>query len=93
MDPGQKFREGKGFYDVIVGAAFQANHFIGQFSQGGQEDHRSEISFGPDFFEKGNSVHARHHSVQEDQIVGILPDPGKSIFAVAADVYLESFFF
>ena len=64
---GHQLAHAEGFDHIIVGAQIQAQHGIGLFLTGGDDDDRG-LTFKPVLTDKLITVHVGHHDVQQDQI-------------------------
>ena len=68
--PGQNFFDLKGFGDVIYRPGLEAAHFIREFVQGADEDHRDGPGIWVFFQLLADlvAVHARHADIEQDQV-------------------------
>ena len=67
FDSGYQFFGIKGFDHIIIGAKFQSQHFIEDFSFGREHDN-GDVGFITDFPADLISVDARKHQIQKDQV-------------------------
>ena len=80
--PGDELPHGKGLCDIVIGADLQAQHLVGFFLPGGEDDDRHIAALAPQGFADIKAVHFRQHHIQQDQVRVGGNSLGKAAFAV-----------
>ena len=68
LDPGEQFREGKRFDQVVVTAVLESLDPVLDRIAGAEHDHRQGGARGAQFLDHGEAVHLRQHDVDDRQV-------------------------
>ncbi|MNF72864.1 hypothetical protein D3C84_548510 [compost metagenome] len=82
---GQQFAGVEGFGQVIVGAEFEADHPITEFTHGGEHDHRDRVADAQLLAQDQPAVAGQHH-VENDQVWRLALDGRPQRRAVGGDL-------
>ena len=66
-EAGEEFATGEGFWEVIIGAQFEADDTVGFFASCGEHED-GDIACVADAFKDFEAVHSREHEVEEDGV-------------------------
>ena len=83
----------KGFCYVVIGAEFQAHHFLGFLRLCRQHQYRRASSISPQLPADFEAVFSRKHYVEHNQIELRLRCPARGIEAIAGDLNFVAFQF
>lgn len=87
VNPHAQFFQGKGFGQIIVAAALKARHLVPDFPFCGQQQHRRCVSFRPERAQHRQSVHARHHNIQDQDVIATHSCRFQRVCAVSGPVH------
>ena len=70
--------------DIILRAAAQALHLVGDRAERCQKDHRRVAARRADGIQYGKAVESRQHDVEQDEVIRALGNARRSLHAVCA---------
>jgi len=68
LGAGEEFAEGEGFWDEVIGTAFEAADAFLDGAFGAEDDDGDGVSFGAETFDEGEAVGPREHEVDYGEV-------------------------
>ncbi|EGE60822.1 transcriptional regulator [Rhizobium etli CNPAF512] len=86
LDTRQQFAEGIGLRQVIVATGTKTGHPIIDLAKRGEDEHRRMDALAAQLADDGETVAARQHAVDDDDVIGIFRSHEQTALAVAGVV-------
>ena len=91
VDARQQFARVEGLGEIVVGADFQADDAVNVLALGGQHDDGRTVIGGPQTAANRQTVFARHHQIEHDQVNRVAQHDSVQRLAVFGQYDLEAF--